>query len=97
MSETNKTNLNAVDSQANRTIPDEDPRSVLDAMAEVMQLYHSWLGYLLNRMGTDTLRVKTEDISRGLALLRCSVTREGDEYVIRLENGREGGDACDHA
>ncbi len=62
-----------------------------DAVAETMKLYHAWLGYLLTRQGVDTLRVKAEDIRAALGTLSCTVTREEDEYVIRL-SGKEARD-----
>ena len=59
------------------------------AMEETLKLYHAWLGYLLIRQKADTLRVKVEDIKTALDGFSCSVTREGEEYVIRLGTGKE--------
>ena len=60
------------------------------AVSETLRLYHAWLGYLLRRMGEDTLRVKVADITGALDGFTCSVRREGDEYVIDLsEAGKE--------
>ena len=59
------------------------------AVEETMKLYHAWLGYLLTQSKADTLRVKASDITSALDNFSCTVTREGDEYVIRLER-REG-------
>ena len=56
----------------------------LAAFEETKQLYDAWLGYLLGLVGTDTLRVKTDDISKALEGFSCAVTREGDEYVISI-------------
>lgn len=60
------------------------------AMEETLKLYHAWLGYLLTRQGDEVLRVKTEDIGAALERFVCSVAREGDEYVICLQTGKEG-------
>ena len=54
------------------------------AMEETMGLYHAWLRYLLTLMGADTLRVKASDVAAAEGI-SCTVTREGDEYVIRLD------------
>ena len=59
------------------------------AVEETLRLYHAWLGYLLERQGDDVLRVKAEDIRLALERFVCAVAREGDEYVIRLEAGKE--------
>ena len=59
------------------------------AVEETMKLYHAWLGYLLTQSKADTLRVKASDITSALDNFSCTVTREGDEYVIQLER-REG-------
>ena len=61
------------------------------AVEETMKLYHAWLGYLLTRMQTDTLRVKVADIKSALDDFSCTVIREGDEYVIRLQAEGESG------
>ena len=59
------------------------------AVEETMKLYHAWLGYLLTLSKADTLRVKASDITSALDNFTCTVTREGDEYIIQLER-REG-------
>ncbi len=59
------------------------------ATAEALRLYHAWLGYLLTRLGTDTLRVRAEDIRHALDTYTCTATREGDMYVIRMETARK--------
>ena len=56
----------------------------LTAFEETKKLYDAWLGYLLGLVGTDTLRVKADDISKALEGFSCVVTREGDEYVISI-------------
>ena len=68
-----------------------DPRYKLlpAAMEETLKLYHAWLGYLLTLIEADTLRVKASDITAALDRFTCTVTREGEEYVIRLERGEE--------
>ena len=68
-----------------------DPRYKLlpAAMEETLKLYHAWLGYLLTLIEADTLRVKASDITSALDRFTCTVTREGDEYVIHLERGEE--------
>ena len=65
-------------------------RALPIAMEETMGLYHAWLRYLLTLMGADTLRVKASDVAAVLDGVTCTVTREGDEYVIRLDRPREG-------
>ena len=65
-------------------------RALPIAMEETMGLYHAWLRYLLTLMGADTLRVKASDVAAVLDGVACTVTREGDEYVIRLDRPREG-------
>lgn len=56
------------------------------AWTETLALYHAWLGYLLEIAGKKTLRVKAQEIRRALGRLSCRVTREGDEYVIQMED-----------
>ena len=85
MSKENQTETVNSNSQTNSTpIP---PSAITAAMEETLKLYHAWLGYLLMRQGTDTLRVKAEDIRRALERLSCTVRREGEEYVIDLRRG----------
>ena len=69
----------------------KDPRYKLlpAALEETLKLYHAWLGYLLTLVEADTLRVKASDITSALDNFSCTVTREGEEYVIRLDR-REG-------
>lgn len=68
-------------------------RSLPAAMEETLRLYHAWLGYLLTLLRADTLRVKVGDIQTALEDFSCAVTREGDEYVIRLSQaGKEDAD-----
>ena len=55
------------------------------AVEETLKLYHAWLGYLLTLVQADTLRVKAADITAALDRFTCTVTREGDEYVIHME------------
>jgi hypothetical protein len=59
------------------------------AVEETLKLYHAWLGYLLTLVKADTLRVKASDITSALDSFTCTVTREGDEYVIHLEKREE--------
>ena len=68
-----------------------DPRYKLlpAAMEETLKLYHAWLGYLLTLIEADTLRVKASDITAALDRFTCTITREGEEYVIHLERGEE--------
>ena len=69
----------------------KDPRYKLlpAALEETLKLYHAWLGYLLTLVEADTLRVKASDITSALDRFTCTVTREGEEYVIHLGR-REG-------
>lgn len=57
------------------------------AVEETLKLYHAWLGYLLTLIKADTLRVRVADIKTALDTFTCTVSREGDEYVIRMEKG----------
>lgn len=104
MSKENKTTdirPHPLNSQGNDT-KSPAPESLTAAMEETLRLYHAWLGYLLDLQNTDTLRVKAEDIRRALGRLSCSVSREGDEYVISLGGERgapeaeipAGGERC---
>ena len=61
----------------------------LEAVEEIKMIYDAWLGYLLARQGEETLRVKAEDIRGALENFSCSVERDGDAYVIRLQTGKE--------
>lgn len=65
------------------------------AVEETVKLYHAWLGYLLTLLAKDTLRVKVSDIKTALDDFSCTVTREGDEYVIQVTAGKEAD--CDRA
>ena len=71
--------------------PKHDPRYKLlpAAVEEPLKLYHAWLGYLLTLVKADTLRVKASDITSALDSFTCTVTREGDEYMIHLEKREE--------
>lgn len=71
--------------------PKHDPRYKLlpAAVEETLKLYHAWLGYLLTLIKADTIRVKATDITKALDNFTCTVTREGDEYVIRLDKQEE--------
>ena len=75
----------------NKSHRNRDPRYKLlpAAMEETLKLYHAWLGYLLTLVKADTLRVKASDITSALDSFTCTVTREGDEYVIHLEKREE--------
>ena len=71
--------------------PKHDPRYKLlpAAIEETLKLYHAWLGNLLTLITADTIRVKASDITKALDSFTCTVSREGDEYVIRLDKGEE--------
>ena len=71
--------------------PKHDPRYKLlpAAVEETLKLYHAWLGYLLTLIKADTIRVKASDITKALDNFTCTVSREGDEYVIRMDKGEE--------
>ena len=104
MSKTNRNKRETENSLTNRNEARISGESITAAMEETLRLYHAWLGYLLTMQGADTLRVKAADIRRALDDLSCSVSREGDEYIIRLGGGGEavhesdtkpdGGEAC---
>lgn len=73
----------------NKTEATREPRRKvlgvsLAAFEETKKLYDAWLGYLLGLLGTDTLRVKVDDISKALEGFSCAATREGDEYAISI-------------
>lgn len=54
------------------------------AVLETFQLYHAWLGYLLQLLGKEELRVPADRVKAALGHLSCSARREGNEYVITL-------------
>ena len=68
-----------------------DPRYKLlpAAVEETLKIYHAWLGYLLTLIEADTLRVKATDITSALDRFTCTVTKEGEEYVIHLDSREE--------
>ncbi len=59
------------------------------AVEEALRLYHAWLAYLLMRLGEGTVRVPAEDIRRALEGFTCTVSRDGEDYVIALGKGGE--------
>lgn len=59
------------------------------AVEEMLKIYHAWLGYLLTLVAADTLRVKASDITSALDHFTCTVTKEGEEYVIHLDRREE--------
>ena len=65
------------------------------AVEETLKLYHAWLGYLLTRQGEEVLRVGAGEIRGALEHFSCSVSREGEEYVIRV--GKPHGAVADVA
>lgn len=75
----------------NKSHRNRDPRYKFlpAAMEETLKLYHAWLGYLLSLIQADTLRVKASDITAALDKFTCTVTREGDEYIIHLDKQEE--------
>ncbi len=56
----------------------------LEAFEEVKMIYDAWLGYLLGMLGTDTLRIKADDIHKCLGEYVLTARREGDEYVVSI-------------
>ena len=76
-------------SQANRNDCAAADGALAAAMEETLRLYHAWLGYLLSLIQADTLRVKASDITAALDTFTCTVTREGDEYIIHLDKQEE--------
>lgn len=63
------------------------------AVLETFQLYHAWLGYLLQRLGQEELRVPADQVKEAMGQLSCRARREGNEYVITLH--RAGGEEPD--
>ena len=61
---------------------------VWGAVEELTRLYGGWLAYLLRLAGQESLRVSAAELSEAVKNFSCSVSREGEEYVIRLQ-GRE--------
>lgn len=60
------------------------------AVEETMALYRAWLAYLLARLGERVIRVPVADVTEALRCMRCNVTRDGDDYIIRMaDEGRE--------
>lgn len=68
----------------------ERPADLTPAVSQTLSLYHAWLGYLLDRLGQETVRVQVRDIQKALDTLSCQVSREGDAYVIRLHRAESG-------
>ncbi len=68
------------------------PDSAVSAAAvdEMMHLYNGWLAYLLRRLGVSAMRVERAELEQALAQLSCRVEREGNAYVIRMEDGERG-------
>lgn len=62
------------------------------AVSETMRLYTAWIAVLMEQLGTDVIRVRAGEIAGALDGFACAVSREGDEYVIRLDGpcGGEG-------
>jgi len=58
------------------------PKSEVD---EMMDVACAWIAVLLRRMGTGIHRISMADIREGLGQYRFSATREGGEYVVRLD------------
>lgn len=77
------------ENQTKRAVRSLPEAGMTAAMEETLRLYHAWLGYLLTLQGQEVLRVKAADLRRALESLSCSVSREGEEYVIRLQGGGE--------
>lgn len=59
------------------------------AVSEVMRLYTAWIAVLMKRLETDVLRVGVREITEALDGFSCAVSREEDEYVIRLGGAPE--------
>ena len=68
------------------------PADLTPAVSQTLSLYHAWLGYLLDRLGQETVRVQVRDIQKALDTLSCQVSREDDAYVIRLRRTESGTD-----
>ena len=54
------------------------------AADELLRLYHAWFAVLLRRIGQNTLRIGVHEIRDALRGPACTVSREGDAYVIRF-------------
>lgn len=64
------------------------------AAEELMSLYRAWLGYLLYRLDEGEVRAPVAEVSRALDELSCVTTREGEDYVIRIQ--RKGEEVSAH-
>ena len=65
------------------------------AVEELEKLYGGWVAYLLRRLGQERIRVSAKELAAAMEDFSCEVTREGEDYVIRLRgreeaHGREG-------
>lgn len=55
------------------------------AYSQLIKIYDAWLTYLLARLGESEVRVSVADITDRLKGVGITATREGEEYVIRVE------------
>ena len=64
--------------QQKKPLPTHNP----DAVEETLRLYHAWLAVLLGKMNAAQVRVGVQEIKNALKDFKCTVAREGDDYVI---------------
>ena len=64
-----------------RPLPTKHP----DAVEETIRLYHAWLAVLLGKLNAREVRVGVSEIKDALGKFQCSVAKEGDNYVICME------------
>ena len=60
-------------------------RLLTPAVSETLRLYTAWLAVLLKRQGSSEIRVSADTLRDALNGLSCTVCREGQDYVIRLD------------
>lgn len=60
-----------------------------DGMEETLRLYHAWLALLLEKLHTQEIRVGVGELKEALKQCRCSVSKEGDDYVIQMGEGED--------
>ena len=61
-----------------------------EAVDQLIHLYHAWLGYLLVRLDEEEIRVPASEIKGALGKVFCTTTKEGDDYIIRVQRKRKG-------
>ena len=62
----------------------KDKQPTWAAVDELVHLYEAWLSLLLLRLNAREIRVSADELSHALAHMRCTVSKEAYDYVIRM-------------